>query len=106
MLLYNSIKKGGDIMSLEELRYSFTEHRKRIFIYSYENFKLLVHPSIDADDLLNRLEDDIKLLPEINPTIDKTEVKFYRYDYNEQLYSKDELLAYLYLLLSIMIGIL
>lgn len=83
-------------MSLEELRYSFTEHRKRIFISSYENFKLLVHPSIDADDLLNRLEDDIKLLPEINPTIDKTEVKFYRYDYNEQVYSKDELLAFIF----------
>jgi len=83
-------------MSLEELRYSFTEHRKRIFISSYENFKLLVHPSIEADDLLNRLEDDIKLLPEINPTIDKTEVKFYRYDYNEQVYSKDELLAFIF----------
>lgn len=83
-------------MSLEKLRYSFTEHRKRIFISSYENFKLLVHPSIEADDLLNRLEDDIKLLPEINPTIDKTEVKFYRYDYNEQVYSKDELLAFIF----------
>lgn len=83
-------------MSLDKLRYVFTEHRERIFISSYENFKLLVHPSVDNDDLLNRLEDDIKLLPEIQPTIDKTEIKFYRYDYNEQVYSKDELLAFIF----------
>ena len=83
-------------MSLDKLRYAFTEHRERIFISSYENFKLLVHPSIDNDDLLNRLEDDIKLLPDIQSTIDKTEIKFYRYDYNEQVYSKDELLAFIF----------
>lgn len=83
-------------MSLDKLRYSFTEHRERIFISSYENFKLLVHPSVDNDDLLNKLEDDIKLLPDIQPTIDKTEIKFYRYDYNEQVYSKDELLAFIF----------
>lgn len=83
-------------MSLDKLRYSFTEHRERIFISSYENFKLLVHPSIDNDDLLNRLEDDIKLLPDIQSTIDKIEIKFYRYDYNEQVYSKDELLAFIF----------
>ena len=83
-------------MSLDKLRYAFTEHKERIFISSYENFKLLVHPSVDNDDLLNRLEDDIKLLPDIQPTIDKTEIKFYRYDYNEQVYSKDELLAFIF----------
>lgn len=83
-------------MSLDKLRYSFTEHRERIFISSYENFKLLVHPSVDNDDLLNKLEDDIKLLPDIQPTIDKTEIKFYRYNYNEQVYSKDELLAFIF----------
>lgn len=83
-------------MALDKLRYSFTEHRERIFLSSYENFKLLVHPSIDSDDLLNRLEDDIKLLPDIQSTIDKTEIKFYRYDYNEQVYSKDELLAFIF----------
>ena len=83
-------------MSLDKLRYAFTEHRERIFLSSFENFKLLVHPSVDNDDLLNRLEDDIKLLPEIQPTIDKTEIKFYRYDYNEQVYSKDELLAFIF----------
>lgn len=83
-------------MSLDKSRYAFTEHRERIFLSSFENFKLLVHPSVDNDDLLNRLEDDIKLLPEIQPTIDKTEIKFYRYDYNEQVYSKDELLAFIF----------
>ena len=83
-------------MSLDKLRYAFTEHRERVFISSYENFKLLVHPSVNNYDLLNRLEDDIKLLPDIEPTIDKTEIKFYRYDYNEQVYSKDELLAFIF----------
>lgn len=82
-------------MSLDKLRYSFTEHSERIFLSSYENFKLLIHPSIDNDDLLNRLEDDIELLPDIQSTIDKTEIKFYRYNYNEQVYSKDELLAFI-----------
>ena len=79
MLLYNTIQKGGVFMSLDKSRYAFTEHRERIFLSSFKNFKLLVHPSVDNDDLLNRLEDDIKLLPEIQPTIDKTEIKFYRY---------------------------
>lgn len=73
-------------MSLDKLRYAFTEHKEKIFISYYENFKLLVHPTIDNDDLLNRLEDDVKLLPDTQPTIDKTEIKFYRYDYNEQVY--------------------
>lgn len=84
-------------MSLDKLRYSLTKHRESFsLISSYENFKLLIHPSIDNDDLLNRLEDDIKLLPDIEPTTDKTEIKFYRYDYNEQVYSKDELLAFIF----------
>jgi len=82
-------------MSIDKLRYLLTEHRERIFLSSYENVILLVHPYIDSDDLLNRLEDDIKLLPDIQPTIDKTEIKFYRYDYNEQVYSKDEILAFI-----------
>lgn len=83
-------------MSLDKLRYSLTEHRERIFISAYENFKLLIHPSINNYDLLNRVEDDIKLLPEIKATVDKTDIKFYRYDYNEQVYSKDELLAFIF----------
>lgn len=83
-------------MSLDKLRYSLTEHRERIFISSYENYKLLIHSSINNYDLLNRVEDDIKLLPEIQTTIDKTIIKFYRYDYNEQVYLKDELLAFIF----------
>lgn len=83
-------------MSLDKLRYLLTEHRERKFISAYENFKLLIHPSINNYDLLNRIEDDIKLLPEIKATVDKTEIKFYRYNYNEQVYSKDELLAFIF----------
>lgn len=83
-------------MQLDKLRYSLTNHRESYsLISSYENFKLLVHPSIDNNNLLNRLEDDIKLLPDIQPTTDKTEIKFYRYDYNEHVYLKDELLAFI-----------
>ena len=63
-------------MSLDKLRYSLTEHKERIFISAYENFKLLIHPSINNYDLLNRVEDDIKLLPEIKATVDKTDIKF------------------------------
>ena len=83
-------------MALDKLRYSLTDYKERIFMYSFENFKLLIHPSINNYDLLNRVEDDIKLLPEIQPTTDKTDIKFYRYDYNEQIYSKDELLAFVF----------
>lgn len=85
-------------MALDKLRYSLTEHRESFsLISSYENFKLLIHPSITKyDDLLNKVEDDIKLLPEIETTTDKTDIKFYRYDYNEEVYSKDELLAFIF----------
>lgn len=88
-------------MSLEQLRYSLTNHRKSFsLITSYVNFKLLIHPSIDNDNLLNRVEDDIKLLPEIQSTTDKTDIKFYRYDYKEEIYSKDELLAFVFASIS------
>jgi len=40
-------------MSIDKLRYLLTEHRERIFLSSYENVILLVHPYIDSDDLLN-----------------------------------------------------
>lgn len=88
-------------MSLEQLRYSLTNHREsHSLISSYVNFKLLIHPSIDNEDLLNKLEDDNKLLPEIQSTTDKTEIKFYRYDYNENIYSKDELLSFIFASIS------
>lgn len=88
-------------MSLEQLRYSLTNHREsHSLISSYVNFKLLIHPSIDNEDLLNKLEDDNKLLPEIQSTTEKTEIKFYRYDYNENIYSKDELLSFIFASIS------
>ena len=87
-------------MSLDKLRYSFTEHTERIFLYKFKNFELLIHPSINNYDLLNRLEDDINLLPEIPTAIDKTEIKFYTYGYKEQIYSKDELLSFLFAVIN------
>ena len=82
-------------MHLDKLRYFLTEHFEKK-LYTYENFKLLIHPSVTGNsDLLNRLEDDINLMPEISKTLDNTDIKFYRYDYNENLYSKSELLAFI-----------
>ncbi len=66
-------------MSLNKLRYSLTEHTEKFF-FTYENFKLLIHPSVmDTRDLLNRLEDDINLMPEIDRTLDNTDIKLKRY---------------------------
>lgn len=82
-------------MSLDSLRYLLTEHTEKFF-FTYENFRLLIHPSVTCDsDLLNKLEDDINLMPEIDKTADNTDIKFYRFDYNENAYSKSELLAFI-----------
>lgn len=82
-------------MTLDKLRYLLTEHKEKFF-FTYENFRLLVHPSvIGYKNLLNKLEDDINLMPEIAKTSDNTDIKFYRYDYNENLYSKSEILAFI-----------
>ncbi|MBQ3021608.1 MAG: hypothetical protein IJD92_05255 [Bacilli bacterium] len=85
-------------MTLDKLRYSLTDHQESFSLISdYVNFMLLIHPSINKyDDLLNRIEDDINLLPEIESTIDKTDIKFYRYGYKEEIYSKSELLAFIF----------
>ncbi len=83
-------------MALEKLRYSLTEHTARFF-YTYENLMLLVHPSVcDYRDLLNKVEDDIHLMPEIKATQDETKIKFYRFDYTEEIYSKSELLSFIF----------
>ena len=81
-------------MSLSKLRYSLTGHREKI-IFEYENVKLLIHPSVCDYNLLRRLEDDLKLIPKIKKTVDDTDIAFYRYDYNEEIYSKDELLSFI-----------
>ena len=81
-------------MSIENLRYNLTEHMKRV-MFTYENFKLLIHPEFFTSDLVERLEDDLDLMPEIPSTIDDCEIKFYRYDYKENIYSKSELLVFL-----------
>jgi len=83
-------------MTLEELRYFLTEHTKSI-LWKCENFRLLIHPSINRySDLANKVEDDIKLMPEIKSTQDGTDIKFYRFDYNEDVYSKGELLSFVF----------
>lgn len=83
-------------MSMDKLRYALTEHIERLF-YVYENRKLLIHPSITGQsDLLNRLLDDIELMPEIKMAQDKVDIKFYRYGYSEDIFNKSELLAFIY----------
>lgn len=83
-------------MPLDKLRYFLTDHTEKFF-FTYENLRLLIHPSVVRhSDLLNRLEDDINLMPEIEKTADNTDIKFYRFDYNEDLYSKSELLAFIF----------
>ena len=81
-------------MSIENLRYNLTEHMKRV-MFTYENFKLLIHPEFFTSDLVERLEDDLDLMPEIPSTIDDCEIKFYRYDYKENIYTKSELLVFI-----------
>ena len=74
-------------MSIENLRYSLTEHMKRV-LFTYENFKLLVIPEFFYLDLIRQIDDDIELMPDILNTIDDCEIKFYKYDYNEKVFSK------------------
>lgn len=82
-------------MSIDKLRYSLTNHIEKYF-FTYENLHLLIHPSIpNCGNLLNELEDDIKLIPKIEHTKDKINIEFYRYNYNENIYSKSELLAFI-----------
>ena len=84
-------------MALDKLRYSLTNHEERLFISVFENFKLLIHPSVaHYRDLLNKVIDDIDLMPEIRRTADKTDIRFYRYNYAEEIYSKSELLAFIF----------
>ena len=82
-------------MSIENLRYSLTEHMKRV-LFTYENFKLLVIPEFFYLDLIRQIDDDIELMPDILNTIDDCEIKFYKYDYNEKVFLKSELLAFIF----------
>lgn len=83
-------------MTTDKLRYSLTEHREKIF-FTTDNYFLLIHPSVsNCGDLLNRIMDDIDLMPEIEKTLDQIEIKFYRVGYNENIYSKSELLAFIF----------
>ena len=46
--------------------------------------------------LLDRIKDDIELMPEIEKTLDDIDIKFYTVGYKEELYYKSELLAFIY----------
>lgn len=83
-------------MNLDKIRYYLTEHTEKFF-FTYENLRLLIHPSVTSHrDLLNKLEDDIELMPEIKKTSDDMDIKFYRFDYSEEIYSKSELLSFVF----------
>ena len=78
-------------MALDKLRYYLTEHTEKFF-FTYENLRLLIHPSVTSHwDLLNKLEDDIELMPKIKKTQDDTDIEFYRFDYSKKVYPKSEL---------------
>ena len=87
------------MMALDKLRYFLTRHTER-FMFTYHNEKLLIHPDIsdndDYDDLLNRIMDDNNLIPKIERTLDQVDIKFYTFGYDERLYYKSELLAFIY----------
>lgn len=84
-------------MSIDKLRYSLTNHKESFSLISdYVNFELLIHPSVKNSDLLKKIEDDINLLPDIKTTPDNVDIKFYKSNYNKQIYTKDELLAFIY----------
>ena len=96
MILYMAIK-GDNNMKIDNLRYTLTDHKVSHSLFSsYVNEMLLVHPLVDDKYLLNVIEDDISLLPKIKSTIDNVNVEFYRYNYNKEIYSKSELLAFIY----------
>ena len=90
--------KGGlnIMMPLDKLRYLLTEHIEK-FMFTTDNYKLLIHPSVKRySDLLNRIMDDIDLMPEIEKTIDNVYIKFYTLGYKEELYYKSELISFIY----------
>ena len=42
-------------MRLDKFRYSLTEHVEK-FMFTYDNFKLLIHPDIRNNELIERLK--------------------------------------------------
>lgn len=80
---------------INDLRFSLTEHVRRILL-SYENYKLLIHPNIDSNEIIYKILDDISLMPKIPKTKDGCRIEFYRYDYDQNIYSKSELLAFIF----------
>ncbi len=83
-------------MDIEKIRYFLTNYKEKN-IFTYENYQMLIHPSLSPyKDLILQIEDDIRLMPRISKTGDKTPIKFYLYDYDKDIYSKSEILAFIY----------
>lgn len=83
-------------MNLNKLRYFLTEHKQRV-LFTYENLRLLAHPSTTIyRNLLNEIDTDIDAIPEIKKTRDGTNIKFYKFDYDDKIYSKSEILSFVF----------
>jgi len=89
----------GISMPLAELRYLLTDQTEnfmhpddvlRIFIH------LLVYKQQRESWLIERLKEDLEVMPEIEATPDKAQIKFYTNGYNENVFSKSELLAFIF----------
>lgn len=87
-------------MDIKELRFRLTGKERTISLFrQYENEKLLISPYITNRNLAHSvevIEDDIGLKLEIPTTADKKTLAFLKYDYNEDLFKKSEVLAFLY----------
>ena len=77
------------------IRYVLTKHREK-YLFTCDNYYLLIHPNIQYTLLACRIKDDIDLLPPIEQTNDKMNIKFYKSGYDEKIYSKNELLAFIF----------
>lgn len=93
---------GVIYMSLAQLRYQLAG-TSEMCRHPDDRLSLLIdslvyeHSSrLSAIKLLERLKEDLELMPEIAPTSDGTEIKFYERGYNEEVFGKSELLAFIF----------
>lgn len=80
-------------MKLEELRWLLTDREKSV--YEDRNYGMLSHISINSD-LLSKINEDIEMIPKISRTSDNVDIEFDQYRYQDEMYYKDELLAFIF----------
>ena len=80
--------------NFEKLRLLLSDAESSVF--EYENLRLLIHPSIHNKNLINNVRDNFESMPVIEPTYDNCDISFNMYNYDNKLYSKSELLSFLY----------